>query len=173
MWLTASKREERSRVHRRDTNRQTGRAAIGEPAARHVDGINHEGGSIQNLRTRWITARRCKVIVRATGSGRTLNRKLGRTPKINIRVHMTLINQSILFVTYGWVVYFFWCEKNSDTRKHSINTRKELKVFRPGLFVKLGREIRCVGSLMKGLKHRVGRNCRVTGIFQFLRFFIV
>jgi hypothetical protein len=57
-------------------------------------------------------------------------------------------NESILFVTYRWAGYSFLCEKNSDIRKHSINTRKELKVFRPGPFTRSGREIRYVGSMI-------------------------
>jgi hypothetical protein len=49
---------------------------------------------------------------------------------------------------YRWVGLFF-CEKKIEIRgTTSINTRKELKVFRTGSFVGLGRGIRCVGSMM-------------------------
>jgi hypothetical protein len=78
-------------------------------------------------------------------------RMLPPLPSRTTRLYMCAYdtNESILFVTYRWAAgYSFWCEKNSDTRKHSINTRKELKVFRPGPFVRLEREIRCVGSMI-------------------------
>jgi hypothetical protein len=50
-----------------------------------------------------------------------------------------------------WVGYFFGEKKIAIRETTRINTRKELKVFRSGPFVRLGRGIICVGSMMRSL----------------------